>query len=424
MAAVGLFLMRRLLPYFACSLVLFGVLSPVAAQVTILHSFAGGPTDGKNPSGSPTLLGSTLYGMTSSGGESGPGTVFRINADGTGFALLHSFASGLNDGSTPNGSLAVSGTTLYGLTQFGGSATSRGTAFSINADGTGFALIRRFLGGAADGENPLGTLAVTGPTLYGMTFQGGTSNLGTIFKVNTDGTGFGVLHSFSNSPTDAFGATFSAPVLSGTTVYGITSEGGTAGEGTVFRMNTDGTGFALLHSFVPATGDGWDAVGTPVLSGSSLYGMTRQGGGAAGTIFKVNTDGTGYTRLHSFAGSSSGDGANPVLDLLLVGSTLYGTTPIGGTADLGTLFKINTDGTGYQVLYSFTGGPNDPANPGGLTLAGSTLYGLSGAGGANNLGTIFSFPISVPEPSSFLLAASGGAALFVRRRLALGFRLQ
>ncbi len=153
------------------------------------------------------------------------------------------------------------------------------------------------------------------------------------------------------------------------------------------------------------------------LSGSTLYGTTRFGGGAAGTVFKVNTDGTGDAILHTFLGQSGGDGANPVGDLLLVGSTLYGTTPTGGANALGVLFSINTDGTGYSVLHSFAGGAADGANPAsGLVLSGSTLYGMTGTGGSNNLGTIFSFPVAVPEPSAFALAAGGSLILFACRR--------
>ena len=395
---------------------LWGLLpvGPAVAQVTLLHSFAGGAGDGQNPEGSLTLSGSTLYGMTLVGGNSG--TIFKIGANGTGFALLHSFAGGLNDGSTPNGSLALAGTTLYGLTQFGGSATSRGTAFRLNADGTGFGLVHRFAGGLADGENPLGTPVVSGLTLYGMTSQGGSANIGTVFKVNADGTNFGLLHSFAGGPADGQAPGFSALVQSGPTLFGMTGGGGPTDDGTVFKVNTDGTGFTLLHAFSAPAGDGWLPYGSPVLVGSTLYGMTRQGGGAAGTIFKINTDGTGYARLHAFTGTPTGDGAGPLGSLLLSGSTLYGMTTVGGTANLGTVFQINADGTGYQVLHSFLGGPFDGADPqGDLTLVGSSLYGMTVAGGSNNLGTIFSFPIAVPEPSSLVLAGAAAAVLATRR---------
>jgi uncharacterized repeat protein (TIGR03803 family) len=244
-----------------------------------------------------------------------------------------------------------------------------------------------------------------------MTSQGGAADVGSAFTIGADGTGFGLLHSFTGTAADGGSPGFSSLVVSGPTLFGMTGSGGAAGLGTIFRVNADGTGFGLMHSFGAVAGDGERPFASLTLSGSTLYGMTRQGGDGVGTIFKINTDGTGYDILHSFDGGPN-DGANPVVDLLLVGSTLYGTTPLGGASNLGTLFRINTDGTGYSVLRSFAGGPGEPANPGGLTTDGSTLYGISGAGGANNLGTIFSIP--VPEPSSFLLAA-GGLALLARR---------
>jgi uncharacterized repeat protein (TIGR03803 family) len=169
-------------------------------------------------------------------------------------------------------------------------------------------------------------------------------------------------------------------VVSGNAIYGMTAGGGVADDGVIFRMNTDGTGFALLHTFVASTGDGWAPHGSLVLSGSTLYGMTSQGGGGAGSIFQINTDGTGYSRLHAFAGGTA-DGSKPLGDLLIAGNTLYGPTSLGGTFNLGTIFEINTDGSGYGLLHSFAGAPNDGNGPSNLIISGSTLYGMTGAGG-------------------------------------------
>jgi uncharacterized repeat protein (TIGR03803 family) len=411
----------RLQAFFA--LTLLSVLlptAPVAGQVvTVLHNFAGGANDGKNPSGSLTLSGTTLFGMTSSGGAVGPGTIFQLGTNGAGFGVIHSFAGGLNEGSNPTGSLTLSGSDLFGLTQGGGSAISDGTVFKIGVDASGFGLVSAFGGSPTDGSTPLGSLVQSGSTLYGMTSQGGTANSGTVFKTNIDGTGRTVLHSFTGGSSDGQTPSFSSLVLSGSTLYGMTAGGGTAGLGVVFKMGVDGSGFTLLHSFVAVSGDGWQPFGSLTLVGDTLYGMTRQGGGGAGTVFKINIDGTGYGIMHTFAGQPTGDGANPVGDLLLVGSTLYGTTPNGGTNGLGSLFNINTDASAYGGLYSFAGGPNDGANPGsGLINSGSSFYGVTGAGGSNDLGTIFSLTV-VPEPSSLLLVALGSIATLLGRRRCL-----
>jgi uncharacterized repeat protein (TIGR03803 family) len=147
-----------------------------------LHTFTGGVNDGKNPFGSLTLSGSTLYGMTQAGGASGFGTAFKMNTDGTGFSLLHTFTGSSSDGSIPYGSLTLSGSTLYGMTTRGGT-NNIGTAFQMNTNGTGFALLRSFAGYPSDGGIPYGSLTLDGSTLYGMTSAGGASGFGTAFSI-------------------------------------------------------------------------------------------------------------------------------------------------------------------------------------------------------------------------------------------------
>jgi uncharacterized repeat protein (TIGR03803 family) len=390
--------------------------APASAQVVnILHSFGGGTTDGQHPDGALTISGSTLYGMTPEGGSGGDGTIFQLSISGTAYSLMHQFSVGVADGANPNGSLLLSGATLYGLTQFGGNMGNNGTFFKIAVDGSGFGIQHSFGGGATDGAEPLGSLTQFGSSIFGMTQQGGGANLGTLFKINPDGTAFNVVHSFAGGTTDGQHPSFSAVTASGPTVYGMTPTGGAFGFGAIFRSNADGTGYTLLHSFNANIGDGWEPSGSLTLSGSTLYGMTSFGGGGAGTIFKINIDGTGYTIMHTFTGQPTGDGANPVGTLTLVGTALYGTTPTGGADALGALFGINTDGTAYDVLHSFAGGLSDGANPGDLTFSGSALYGMTGAGGADNLGTIYSFA-PIPEPSSLLLLAAAGSATAILGR--------
>jgi len=355
---------------------------------TFLHSFTGGASDGAGPNGSLTLSGSTLYGMTYNGGSSDFGTIFSINTSGTGFTLLHTFTGGSSDGSNPLGSLMLSGSTLYGMTPSGGSSGS-GTIFSINTSGTGFTLLHTFLGGANDGSSPNGSLTLSGSTLYGMANAGGSSGSGATFSINTNGTGFTVLYNFG-SVNDGAGPQGSL-TLSGSTLYGMTDSGGSSGSGTIFSINTDGTGYTLLHTFTGGSSDGSQPLGSLTLSGSTLYGMTDFGGSSGnGVIFSINTNGTGFTLLHTFAGGAS-DGAGPQGSLTLSGSTLYGTTGNGGSADNGVIFSISTSGTGFTLLHTFAGGASDGSDPNSfLTLSGSTLYGVTQSGGSSNFGTIFS----------------------------------
>src|SRR5258706_473328 len=111
---------------------------------------------------------------------------------------------------------------------------------------------------------------------------------------------FTTLHGFTaySGPygTNSDGATPQALILSGNTLYGTAASGGSSGGGTVFAINTDGSAFTNLYSF---TGDGFGPEAGLFISGTNLYGAARFGGGSGnGTVFKLNTDGTEFTSLH------------------------------------------------------------------------------------------------------------------------------
>src|SRR5262249_44257242 len=143
---------------------------PVTAQTfTVLHSFMG--SEGAIPFSGLVLSGSTLYGTTQGGGNSGKGTVFALNIDGSVFTNLHHFTGG-NDGAYPYAHLVLSGNSLYGASDSGGNSGS-GTIFKLNIDGSGFTVLHSFTavdphnGTNSDGANPLGGLVLSGNTLYG-----------------------------------------------------------------------------------------------------------------------------------------------------------------------------------------------------------------------------------------------------------------
>jgi len=374
---------------------------PDGSGFSMIYSFTNG-SDGSGPAAGLIVSGNTLYGTAESGGSGGHGTVFKINTDGTGFAPIYSFTAytlGTNsDGAAPLGSLVLSGNTLYGTASVGGSANSYGTIFKVNTDGTGFATLHTFgLMGAADPAFPLAGMVLSGSTLYGTTSAGGSPNGGgTVFKIDASGAGFAIVHAFpAVSGTNSDGAHPKAGlVLSGGMLYG-TASGGGKGWGTVFGVSTDGFSFTNLYSFT----NGMDG-STPVaalamsLSGGTLYGTASSGGNFPGwgTVFKLNTDGTGFTNLYEFVQGNSefpqdNSGTQPAAGLLVSGSTLYGTTAnttsgVGG----GTVFKLGTDGSGFTVLAN----GNDGAQPrGGLVLSGDSFYGTTSAGGVAGSGVVF-----------------------------------
>jgi len=306
------------------------------------------------------------------------------------------------DGADPYAGLILLGNKLYGTALYGGSSDA-GTVFALNTDGTGFTTLHSFNG--SDGMNPQAGLTNSGNTLYGTAGCGGPSGNGSVFKVNTDGTGFTTLYSFTATSgslsTNSDGADpYGGLIISGNTLYGTTEGGGNAGVGTIFAVNTDGTGFTNLHSFTGGS-DGAEPQAGLIISGNTLYGTAYAGGSASnGTVFAVNTDGTGFTLLHSFTAlenNTNSDGAVPYAGLVLSsdGNTLYGTAYAGGSAGNGTVFAVNTDGTDFTVLHGFTaisfpGTNTDGTYPySGLTLSGNTLYGTAYFGGSGGMGTVF-----------------------------------
>ena len=194
-----------------------------------------------------------FYGTASQGGANGRGVVFRIAFDGTGFQVLHVFSAttadattGLlenADGATPLGGLLDGGDGfLYGMTSQGG-ADGNGVIFAIPADGSTFAVLHSFTG--ANGARPVAELMVASSgKLYGVTSTGGVNSsgtattLGTIFSIDRAGTNFSSLYSFDGKQ----GSLPSSKLLETApgVFVGLAANAGNCGYGTAFRFSLAG----------------------------------------------------------------------------------------------------------------------------------------------------------------------------------------
>jgi uncharacterized repeat protein (TIGR03803 family) len=330
------------------------------------------------------------------GGVSGVGTVFKINPDGTQFATLYTF-NDVDDGpaANPYGLLAVTNDAVYGTA----SGLPSGTVFRVNINGTGQTPLHIFSGGI-DGDETFGGVVLSSNTLYGISGQG------VVFKVNTDGTGFQILHCLACETN--VGATqtttFAGLALASNYLYGTTFTGGANNLGFIFKVNTNGTEFKVLHDFEGSDGENpWAGL---LAYNDKLYGTTMSGGGdnTVGTIFSINTDGSGFTNLHRFTGLA---GNSPQSGLICNNNVLYGTASAGGGIDKGgTVFALNTDGTGYTNLYIFSGGLDGSTPTAGLTLSGNYLYGTTSLGGTSSNGTIFRLSLPLPTPAAITRSGS------------------
>lgn len=210
---------------------------------------------------------------------------------------------------------------------------------------------------------------------------------------------FTLVYSF---PTYARPGWYDRPLLLGQSSYSFGP--GSHGSGSIFRVNTDGTGYTVIKDFPPTvssgTGstnsDGAGPMGGLIASGDTLYGTCNVGGlYGFGTIYSLKTNGTGFTVLKHFTGAP--DGKDPYCELLLVSNVLYGTTAAGGSFGRGTVFQMNPDGSGFNIIKSFAG-PDGMLPLGPVTWSDGVLYGTTESGGAWTNGTVFSL---LPDGSSF-----------------------
>jgi uncharacterized repeat protein (TIGR03803 family) len=400
---------------------LFFVLPGVASaqpDLQALHNF--GP-DGVTPHG-PLFQANdlNLYGTTA-GGVGTPATIFKmtrasIPANAGVVTVLHTF-SAAGDGASPQGAL-IQGEDgyLYGTTSAGG-AFGKGTVFRIALDGSGYAVLHSFAGAPSDGDTPLAGLLYTGySTFAGTTYSGGASNAGAIFTISSGGS-VTITHSFSGVEGAHPAAALFDPYIATNSPIGLVgtaSDGGQFGLGTIFVMQ--GSNFYVLHHFAGGANDGANPQGTMAtyrgIYGSTLHGGSSVGAGA-GTIFKLDVShNNAVSIVHAFTGGS--DGATPVdAPTETRDQSLYGVTQRGGAADVGTLFRIVNDGADtFTTLQSF-----DPAVtgalPNGLTAIepranDQDLYATTQAGGPTSAGVAFAY---TGRSKGAMLSPTPGTAL-------------
>jgi uncharacterized repeat protein (TIGR03803 family) len=346
--------------------------------VTTLHKFED--TDGAYPEGG--LVQATdgnLYGATSSYGAHSYGTVFKITASGD-LTTLYNFCSKPNctDGGAPYaGLIQATDGKLYGVASSGGTG-GMGTVFRISTTGE-LTTLYSFCNICGSGAYPQGALVqATDGNFYGT-----TSGLnGTVFKITASGD-LTTLYNFCSRPNCTDGKAPYAGLIQATdgNFYGTTNSGGASncvgGCGAVFKI-TPGGKLTTLHSFCSQSGchDGAEPLASLVqATDGSFYGATSVGGASVdyGTVFKITAGGT-LTTLYSLCSQTGcADGENPYSGLVQTTSgTLYGTTRWGGADSYGTVFSLST-GLGPFVETRPTSGKVGAA----VTILGTNLTGAT-----------------------------------------------
>jgi uncharacterized repeat protein (TIGR03803 family) len=328
---------------------------------TVIYSFLGpSNNDGAYPFGGLVFdAAGNLYGTTYQGGASSEGTVFELSKSGSTWkeTVLHTFddISG-SDGYYPYGALAFDAAgNLYGTTLYGGKL-SGGTVFELKASNGKYTykVIHGFTTSSSGAYYPYGGVVVDSKNgyLYGTTYNGGVVwNAGAVYQLR-EVSGVWIYTLIYNFLGDSLGQyTESGLAVDATgNLYGTNYQGGSFNLGSVFKLTPGANNTwtqKIIYSFKGyAKKDG----AYPYFAGvildaqGNIYGTTYQGGSSAannlnyGTVYKLTAGTYKESVLWSFG--TSGDGYYPYHDAILVNGKLYGTTNNGGVHGGGIVYEV------------------------------------------------------------------------------------
>lgn len=330
-----------------------------------LYIFQGG-NDGVQPIArviigpNGTLYGTTAHGGGTGCGGTGCGIIFNLRPPVSACtsaicpwteSVLYRFGGG-TDGGVPLGDLLFDQAgNIYGATLEGGMTPCGGygcgTVYKLTHSGSGWTedVLYRFTNGADGGFPAGGVVSDPSGNLYGATTNGGSSDLGTVFKLTHSGSGWteSVIYSFQGGTDGSNPQTGVILDVSGN-LYGTTYAGGMESGGTVFRLTPSGGSWTLtaFYDFSGGFGSGGPYRGELMMdAGGNLYGTTLHDVGGPGAAFELMPSGDSWTyiSLHDFQGGQ--DGEYPSCNLVFdTSGNLYGTAPLRGSHNAGVVFKI------------------------------------------------------------------------------------
>jgi uncharacterized repeat protein (TIGR03803 family) len=350
---------------------------------------------------------SVLYGVTSSGGINGYGTVFSYVVGSTSNTVRASF-NGTNGINPTGGLLEARNGLLYGTTINGG-PSSLGVLYSFDPATDSLKSLVNFNGTNGSGSYSALIQASDGK-IYGMTSGGGTSGGGVLFSFSPITHVYTVLLNFNGTVTGKNPQSSLLQASDGK-FYGTTLNGGANNYGVLFCYDPQTTNFTNLYDFDDLSGR--SVIGNGMIEGRDgrLFGITDAGGSSGkGVIFAYDNSIPGYTPLFHFNGTTNGGGPRGTM-LELANGLIYGTASQGGANGQGVLYSFDTFSSNYIIITNFNGA-NGATPYGGLVLANDgLLYGTTSAGGTGGNGVLFScHPMSKAFLTKLSFTTGNGSA--------------
>lgn len=251
--------------------------------------------------------------------------------------------------------------------------------------------------GFLNGDDPAGSLTQgSDGKLYGMTSNSGGGGNGTIFCFDSKSNVFTKLHDFNLTN----GGVPYGSLIQGIDgkLYGLTSVGGSSGGltyGTIFSYDIATSTFSKIHEFNDTDGNRPHGSLIQATDGK-LYGTTRLGGSLnEGTIFSFDPVSNVFMKIHDFDGTN---GRRPEGSLTQgIDGRLYGTTRYGGSSlgfGYGTIFSFDITNNSFSKIHVFDN--TNGAEPTCSLIQGTDgkFYGMTSLGGQFGNGTIFSYDLT------------------------------
>ncbi len=274
---------------------------------------------------------------------------------------------------------------LYGMTHDGGSY-NLGTLFHYNTL-TGITSVD-FNFDSTHGANPFGGLMqASNGKLYGMTYNGGSINEGVLFEFNVATGLLRVVANFTYGNGESpWGSLIQA---SNGLLYGMAIQSGPGGTGDIFSYNTVTDTLIKLYNL--NYDDGINPRGNLCqATNGKLYGLIcNAGNNNWGTMFDFDIPSSTFTKVLDFTATNGG---NPLGGLVQASNgKLYGMTTNGGNVSKGVVFEYNTTTNVQTVDINLNALTGDGPYGNLIQASNGKLYGLATAGGTHNYGTLFEF---------------------------------
>lgn len=330
--------------------------------------------------GSLTLLGNKFYGLANRGGNSGLGVLFEWDPATNVFTKKVHFDDA--SGHSPEGSLVVKSGKLYGMTRYGG-VNFAGVIFEYDPATNTYT--KKIDLDYATGSGPYGALTWKNGKFYGLTADGGSNGYGTIFSWDPVSNNYTTKFSFDGTRGKY---PYGSLTLSNNKLYGMTTEGGSMDMGVLFEYDPAGGGVTAKVDFNGSNGR--NPYGNLTATSGKLCGMTWMGGiNNLGVLFEYDLTTSGLSRVTDFAQASNG--SNPYGTLTWNGTSFYGLSTKGGSADAGVIFEWNPTNGNYQRKVDLNNAAGGALPEGNLVQAAGKLYGVTSKGGTSNKGILFEY---------------------------------